>query len=553
MSIKTALSALLMGLSLTPLYSQDDWDNGGEIEDVEIEIVKDREITLPKASRNFDKIPPMRFETAAPSTDYSFADLNLPLPLLDLSVRPLKIRDETLPKLYGNYLRGGFGNFTTPYLEAYFANKRNRELTYGAHVDFINSRTGPVDDENSGSGSLQAEVFGKRFGRVVTAGGSAGYHRRQFHYYGYRPAEPPLSTDALEHNYSDIYLRASVENARENAPVDYLLRMGVNVLQDNYEAKETEFQAAFTGRYDLPNDMTVNLAGDVAVIAQSDEQLEVDTRSVVGIRPTLSFAYRGFLIEAGVNAMYENDTLGDDQSLHFYPVAEVQYPLSSGFRVFAGMEGGIEKRTYRQWAYENPFLGSNVPVFNTNKTVEFYGGITGALTSKLGFAAGLSIADYKNLYFFVNDPDDQSRFAVVYDVGNTAVININGELSYHRDDVLRLALKADYWGYGTDELDAAYHRPNYKFSALSVFRLFDKFRFEADASVLGGITAWDAETGEDVDLETAIDINLTTEYLVSDQFSAFVRFNNILASEYQLLNNYPVRGFQFMIGVTYGF
>ena len=46
--------ALIAVFSLVTIgaFAQDDWDNDGEIEDVEIEIVKDREIKLPRSSRN---------------------------------------------------------------------------------------------------------------------------------------------------------------------------------------------------------------------------------------------------------------------------------------------------------------------------------------------------------------------------------------------------------------------------------------------------------------------------------------------------------------------
>ena len=39
----------------------------GEIEKVEIEIVKDRQIVLPKANRNFEKVPPRPAEPAPAS------------------------------------------------------------------------------------------------------------------------------------------------------------------------------------------------------------------------------------------------------------------------------------------------------------------------------------------------------------------------------------------------------------------------------------------------------------------------------------------------------
>ena len=57
---------LVLGLSFTVAIAmaQDTGGQAGDLEDVEIEIVKERQITLPQATRNFEKIPPRPAETA---------------------------------------------------------------------------------------------------------------------------------------------------------------------------------------------------------------------------------------------------------------------------------------------------------------------------------------------------------------------------------------------------------------------------------------------------------------------------------------------------------
>ena len=74
---------------------------------------------------------------------------------------------------------------------------------------------------------------------------------------------------------------------------------------------------------------------------------------------------------------------------------------------------------------------------------------------------------------------------------------------------------------------------------------------EAETSVV--IDALDFQAIELVELDAFFDLNLTSEYLISNQFSVWARMNNILAKEYEMLYRYPVRGFQFMIGASYSF
>lgn len=550
---KNQFLTLFFILSSMTVFAQEEWEkNDGEIEDVEIEIVKDREITLPKANRNFEKIPPTSLTKNTGQFEYFFSNLNLPLPALNIRVRPLRIKGEPLSKLYGNYVKAGFGNYTTPYLEGYFTSKRNETQLYGAHLNFINSKNGPVHSDNSGSGALDLEIFGKYFGKKTTASGEVGFNRESYHFYGYDEGQL-IGADSLKQNFNDVFVKGYLENTDKGSKLQYLTGFRFDYLKDNYEAVESELQLDFKGNYELGEQSKFNLDLDYDLISQKDELIEVKSRNIFRATPTVTFEYEGFLINAGFNAVYENDTLSDSDELHFYPMARAQYTLPSGFRVYAGIRGDVEKLTLRKLVGENPFINANTRAFNSYKTFEFFGGIDGNLSSKLGFGAGVSIANYQNMYFFVNDPADQSKFIVIYDTGNTALVNIFGELSYNRNDELRFVMRGDYWGYSTDKSAEAWHRPNYKVSAISTYKLFDKLRFEAEVFTLGGIQAFDATSVETVKLKAAFDLNFTTEYLFSQQFSAFVRLNNIFAKEYELLYRYPTRSFQFMIGATYSF
>lgn len=63
---------LIMAFLITEVsYAQQEWDQA-ELDDVEIDIVKERQITLPKANRNFEKIPPRPSEPINPPIQYDF-------------------------------------------------------------------------------------------------------------------------------------------------------------------------------------------------------------------------------------------------------------------------------------------------------------------------------------------------------------------------------------------------------------------------------------------------------------------------------------------------
>ncbi|MEM6522382.1 MAG: hypothetical protein AAF693_01265 [Bacteroidota bacterium] len=550
-----SLRILLLFIIVAPSISmaQNSWENDGEIEDVEIEIVKDRQINLPKANRNFDKIPPLAVPSRTDKLEYFYQSVNLILPELNIRVRPLKMKSQPIAKIYGNYLKAGFGNFTTPYFEGYLANKRNKEYTFGTHLKYLRSQNGPIDDENSGSGMFDVDVFGKIFNKNFTVSGSAGFKSRNYHFYGYGDRDlDAFSVD--EQVFNNFFLNGSIENIDKSAKFQYYTGLKFDYLADDFNAKESEVQFDFRGNYSLSDQTSIDLSGDLDLITQEDDLIEANTRNIFRITPTVNFEYEGFRISVGFNAVYENDTLGDSEELHFYPMVRASYDLTEDFQVYAGIRGDIEKNSLRRLTEENPFLGANTPAYNQDKTFEFFGGIDGKLSSKLGFGAGVSAANYKNMYFFITQPEDQTRFLTLYSEDNFGVFNLFGELTYNNEDKLRLGLRTDVFGYDNPEdIPEAWHKPNYQISFTSTYKLYDKLIFGGEVYGTGGIKALDNETGSAVELDAAFDVNIKAEYLVSRQISTFVRFNNILGNQYELLLNYPVRDLQFMIGATYSF
>ncbi|MDX1628052.1 MAG: hypothetical protein R3345_05100 [Fulvivirga sp.] len=534
------------------VLAQDDWDTDGEIEDVEVEIVKDRDIKLPNASRNFDKIPSLDTSDKEQDLTYFYNTLPVNLPKLDLRIRPLRIKDQPLQKLYGNYVKAGYGNYNTPYFEGYVNNKRNKTYSYGAHINYLNSQRGPVDDENSGSGSLDVETFGKAFGKKATLSGDLGYHRNNYHFYGYDEGIE-VDADSIKQVFNRFNSSVALENTRTDDAIQYKMGLNYNYLSDDYSDRESEFGASFLASYAFSDETSFNLSGDLALISREAESFDRN-RTFFRFRPVVKFTAYDFIVEAGFNAVYENDTLRDGEELHFYPLIQAKYKLTDYFEVYAGISGDVEKQTLNSLTRENPFLQQNQAIFHTNKTFDFYGGINGRLSSKIGFKAGISIANYQNLHYFINDSTDQSRFLAVFDDENTAVVNLFGALSWSTGG-FSTSVRGDYWGY--DASDAiggeAWHRPNYKLSVLSGYNFNDKILLNADLYSVGGIKALDTESGEEVSLDALIDLNLKVDYLVSDQVSAFVQLRNIFGQEYELLYRYPSRQFQFMAGITYSF
>ena len=119
---------VLLCIVSASLYAQDQ----GEIPNVEIVIERNRQITLPPATRTFEKVPPRPAEPIKPEITYDFKNISFTASDYNPSIRPHKLKSPAIDKLNNHYVSAGFGNYTSPYLEGYITNKRDKNKYYGA-------------------------------------------------------------------------------------------------------------------------------------------------------------------------------------------------------------------------------------------------------------------------------------------------------------------------------------------------------------------------------------------------------------------------------------
>ncbi len=543
--------------------AQEQWEKEGEgeIKDVEIEIVKDRQITLPHAVRNFEKVPPRAFEPIKPAITYEFRNFRFTTPDYKPVVRPLKLKQEELSKIYGNYLSAGFGNYTSLFLEGGLTTKRDKNKYAGAHLYSRNYGSGPVDDKNSGSSDTRIQLFGKHTGSGVTTSGNAGYENRGTYFYGYNPVIE-VDRSRIKQKYSIYNLEASIENTQPGDN-NYLFKAGYSYLKDHYNASEGELSFLFNSTYKIGNGKLI-FNTDYFLINRKDSLVSGTSRHLLRFKPSYQFTpAENLVLTAGLNLALQNYQFPDSKDFNIYPQLKAQYRLSSSFEVYGMLTGDIDKVNLHTLSAENLWINSNIQIFHTNRAFEFLGGLSGPIGRKMVVHGGISFATLKNFYNYVNvrdnlNPSGQSvgiafdKFNVVYDRA-TNRINPFAEITFAQAETFRMMVRGDYYQYDTDVLAEAWHRPTYRINANARYNLYEKISLEAGLIAQGGMKALDPVSGGIILLDPATDLNMKARYFVSRQFSAFLQFNNILSSKYPMFLSYPVRGFQVLGGVSWSF
>ena len=515
--------------------------------------IKERQIVLPRANRNFEKVPPRPIEPIKPEITYEFTNLKFNTSEYNPQIRPLKLKQEDISKIYGDYVSAGFGNYSSPYLEAWINNKRDKNKFYGAHFYHQSFGNGPIDDKNSASTNSVISLFGKSYSKTLATSGSVNYENRGGYFYGYKPTSVELDRARFKQSYNISSFGVGIENVKPS-DFNFGLKAGFSYLNDYYKAKESEVALNFTSDYSISEKSKIDFAADYFLIARKDSLRDAAPRHLLKIKPAYKFeAIDKLWLTIGLNTALENDTLGHSKEFHVYPNLKADYQLGESVDAYAGVTGDMDKVSLHTLSSENLWVNKNLDIFHTNRSIDFFAGIKAKLGRKAGFGAGVSYANLKGLYFYQNSSANRAKFDVIYDNGNTQRTNLFAELNFVYAEVVKMNLRGDYFSYSTDQLPEAYHRPTYRVAYNSTYNIYKKLLLNVDFIAQGGIKAYDIETLKVVELKPALDLNLKVDYFVSKQFSIFLKFNNVLSNQYQVYLNYPVRGFQAMGGISWSF
>ncbi|WP_420386870.1 hypothetical protein [Roseivirga sp.] len=521
---------------------------GGQLEEAEIVIRKNRRITLPPATRNFEKIPQLPVSETDTKQQYSFKTFPYRLGQLEPAFRTVNYQgNQRLNELSSNFLKVGYGNYSTPYLEGYLGSKRQESYLFNLYVRHLSSKNGPVFDENSGEGRTEAAVSAKYFSNINKVSGSMNYASQKVHFYGYNPVLDLESGD-IEQRFTRFSANVLIENANKEQNFDYHFKTDWVFFKDNFNARENKFNFDVGGFYVINDDMS--FSADLLATLSKRQDTQEDNRSFLNFRPRLKYLTNGITINAGFNLAGDNDY---NKGLSIYPVIEAGYAVSSGFRIYAGYEGDIQFNSVESTVSENPFLEADFDLRNTEKASDIYGGLDFELFEGFTLSSGFSYASLNNIQFYTNSIADSTRFEVLYDDDKTKRLNVFSAINFENTGKVRSSLRFDFYNYSLSSLAEAWHRPDFKATFNTTVFPIEKLTVTTDFYYLAGLNALNGETTQVFELDDIIDLNLGGRYEVNERIGVFLQVNNLFGKEYERYLNYPSRGIQFLGGLSVTF
>jgi hypothetical protein len=473
-------------------------------------------------------------------------------------ITAVRMKNEPLSKLYHCLIKAGYGNYNTPYGEIFLTNLRSRENALSLRYRHFSSNW---DLENRGfSGYSDNDVLlgGKHFFKKHTLSGELNYFRNAVHFYGYSPSEFAIdSKDSTRQVFNTFEIKSNFKSHyQDTTKLNYEVNLNAYNLQDKF--KTNEFYIGTNGIF-----KSVIKGEKFNVVASTDYfQLKTlhDTINNAIIKLNPYFEAGGKKWNANLGLVAVLDQFSDSSSkFNFYPRLTIEYDIYKQILIpYGGIGGDLQKNSHRSLVQRNPFLNSSVVMKNTSTNLEFFGGLKGALTSKINYIASVSFSNVTDFALYRIDYFSllQNRFRVDYTDGN--VLKLGGQLKYSDKEKLNINVQAYYYQYQFKDIEYAWHQPNFEGRLNASYNLQSKIILKADLYFIG--TQWALTQKFDsgsvvvstpVKIKGITDVNLGAEYRYSKFLSAFVQFNNIGGVRYFRWDQYPTQRFNFMIGLSF--
>jgi hypothetical protein len=478
-------------------------------------------------------------------------------------------------RLYKAFAKAGFGLYTTPLAEFYFDQARSRKNGYGVHLKHFSSQGGLKDAGPSDYSFNAAEAYYRHFLPEHEASGALLFDRRAVSYYGYQATDsvrrlidfmPGKAVDAQRQVYNDLGFKARLRSLyRDSTRIAHDIALEAHAFSNLGGSRETNLRVGaevgkqegaeyYSGTLLIDNNA---YKGDIADTLGTFRQ----NGTLLGLSPAVRTVGQRYFVKAGAG-MYV-DALGST-TFHFFPQVYAHYALFDNILVpYVGLDGNRRRNSFRSLSRENPWLTRGPALRNTSTLFDVYAGLRGSFMNNLGFDVRVSRSTLEDMPLFVNVPTAPfgDRMSVVYD--EVDILNVSGQLTYSRNEDLRLSARIDLYSYAIKLQDQPWNLPPYKLTFAARYSLRDKLLLKAEALFLGKRPAYRAPdlsgsnggvvTANKVDLDGFLDLYLGVEYRYTKRLSLFFDFSNLTASKYERWYNYGVQRGLIMGGATYSF
>ncbi len=488
-------------------------------------------------------------DTTHPNLTYNVPPQNLFYSYQPIPLKPLALEQDT--NLYlgmRNYVKVGYGNFSTPYISAGFGFGDGRKFLADVYADYISSK-GNIEYQDYSR--LNIKAAGSYFMPKNEVYAAFNARMRDNFLYGYDHNVYTYTKKDVRQQFQDLSFKGGIRNT---APGEYGIIYNPSIEVSNFinvdkltetsvvvtAPVEKQFGEAFAfkveGKADLTSYATKGLMPNVKL-----------NNNVFQVAPSFILSTPRFSINAGILPTW------DKNNFVWLPNIFAQAQIMENVIAFqAGWIGRYTKNTYRNLSEINPYLAPVTAQLNTTE-IEFYGGVKLTLGKHFNVNGKAGLITYTNLPFFINDTATDNKSFVISNEAGAKNFRVHGDISYIDQDKFTVTAGLTLNNYTDLKSNSrAWHTVPMEFTSSLRWWVIKQVMLKGDFYAFGSgyyVVKGNAVRGFD----PGSDFSAGIEFKISKMFSAWIDVNNIFNTKYERWHNYPVYGLNLMGGVRVNF
>lgn len=547
---------------------------GKGLGNVEIKVTDKYKATVGEAVKYNDQPSFEDTTTSKIPVNYRISSQPIKVEYKPEPISPARISQIPVEELFNGMVKGGFGLYGTPLLEAYWNSGRSSTQNYGFWGKHYSTRKG-VDQtiyEDNGLSQNSLGGYYDHFYRDFTWESKLYANWDKYTYYGVDGFPDSLGyihdePREADYNWYSQYGVSTAIKGKTQKDMGWLDKVGLDYynFSDRYNGKENFFNLgsawqlpAGNQNLDLDMNMTYFQTGFDSIITGQQSYFTFQ------VRPKVELVLNNILFDFGINLYlnnYESDLTGGEFSPYFFPEVNLQFPfVEDVLSIYGGIKGQMQHNTFRHLTLDNPYV---IPgdTLRPTRTMDIYVGLVGILSSTTSFNLKGGFMNQKDLALYYRNPFYRNYIDsamvpgldVRYD--NSETFYARGELASNINDNLQVSVFGELRGYSTDEEEEAWHLPSFLAGLDVDYTLREKIKLGTEWNYIGKREAFVQEVNPNVEstLPGYLDIALDVEYLYNSRLSAFVNVSNLINRKYDIYLGYKAQSINFLMGFSYRF
>ncbi|MFT7120260.1 MAG: hypothetical protein ACJAZ9_000430 [Neolewinella sp.] len=523
---------------------------GGGIDDNNVTIITNFEARLTEASRvRVNAVNPPA-DTSRRRQQYNVVDRPLNIDYPAPVIRPRGVSREKASPTKNGYIGIGAGLPGALYgdLSYDLSGVDNADLgIFARHHSFNNN--GNIENQKSSDtefGILGTYLFDQGF--AVSAG--AGYETQSRYYYGYNFPEgvsdttelPSFTDDQVRQRFNTFSIHGDIFNGTATeANIDYKAGIALYLMDGNPAVRENGIDVNLQATKWISDDSPLDIKLRTDFTSYKDTSSQTLNNIYFSPSYTTSIAGR-YRLKIGLNLTSQDD------DFDIFPNVSLTAPIIDGLlSAFVGAEGSLQKNTLRSLAEYNPWIEPRLRIRNSEYT-RIFGGVDGTF-SGISYRAEANYKIVDNLAMYLLDRSQEiPKFDVIYDDANIITLQASATAEVIKNLAINATIAQRF--YSLENEEKAWHLPAFSLNAGGAYSMMEnKLTVGAQIYLENGLPYQDSE-GVAQNLNALADLNLNGEYDLSENFSAWVRVNNLLSNKRERFVQYPTIGTNLLVGIS---